>query len=50
MTVRLTMLGVTSFRRALPMYLALPVRVTVRTMRVLETVGEGKRTKIAESF
>jgi hypothetical protein len=50
MTVRFSMLGVTSFRCALVMCLALPIRLTVRTMRVLETVIEGKLTVIGESF
>ena len=42
MTVRFTVAGVTSFRCAFGMYLALAVPMTVRTMPLLPTVRHAK--------
>ena len=50
MTVRFTMAGVTSFRCAFGMCLALAVPMTVRTMTILWTVCERKLLRMRESF
>ena len=50
MTVRFTMVGVTSFRCAFGMCLALAVPMTVGTMSLLWTVCEWKLLRMRKSF
>ena len=49
MTVRFTAAGVTSFRCAFDMYLALAVPMTVRTMAFLWTVCKRKMLRMRKS-